>query len=162
MKKFLAFIFVATGFVVASSARADDHADLQRLVGNWKCQARTVGAQGYAYDVRLNLIELLGGQALMEDYKETANEKHTAPASTSGIWAFDKAAKQFVGFNVDNAGGINTRTSSGFKGDKFTWNVGDALKFNFIRQKGKALAIAVEAKGKDGTWSNVNNLTCNL
>ncbi len=161
-KKSFVSLLALVGFAFVSPAMADNHADLKRFVGNWKCQAKTVGAQSYTYDAEFNVTELLGGQAFMEDYKEAANEKHAAPYATNGIWTYDKTAKQFVGYNVDNSGGINTRTSTGFKADKFTWNVGDGLKFNFTQKKGKPLAIAVEVKGKDGAWSNVNNLTCKL
>lgn len=163
MKGFTKSLIALAMLVAGSNAVASTggkHDELKRFVGKWNCNAKT--ADGKTWEATFEFKSLLGGKAVMENYSEKASKDHPAKDlfSTNGIWGFDANSGKFTGYNVAGDGSVNTRTSSGWTGDIWTWEVGDGLKFNFTEKGGKELTCGVDVKGKDGTWANVNNLTC--
>lgn len=163
MKATAIAIVIALASQISVAATGDKQEEFKRFVGKWNCMAKTADSadkKGYTYEATFEVKSLLGGKAVMEDYKEKANKDHKSPYSTNGVWGYDSNMGKFTGYNVDNSGGISTRTSTGWTADTWTWDIGDGLKFVFNEKGGKNLSIGVEVKGKDGKWANVNNLTC--
>lgn len=164
MRRFCATLLIlASATQLTLAATGEKQEEFKRLIGKWNCTAKTVDSpdkKGYTYEATYEVKPLLGGKGVMEDYKEKANKDHKSPYSTNGIWGYDSTLGKFTGYNIDNNGGTSIRTSTGWAADTWTWEVGDGLRFVSNEKGGKSLTMAVDVKGKNGQWSNVNNLTC--
>lgn len=163
---FRQFVILGLGLIFSVSAWSmggDKQEEFRRFLGKWNCNAKLAeinGKKGHGYEATLEIKTVLGGKAVMEDYKEKANKEHKTPYSTEGIWGYDSGLGKFTGYNVDGSGTPTVRSSAGWVGDVWTWEVGDGVKFIFTEKLGKTLALEVEVKTKNGQWSNVNKLNC--
>jgi hypothetical protein len=141
---------------------------LKSLAGTWTCTGRTFGpGPEHPTTATMTLAWHLDGFWLEVRYEEAKAAANPVPLSSVSEWGFDLLQKTLTSATVDNASGVDTQTTAGWKGDKLVFE-GSARRFGtqfldrdtFVRHGDSQLVHTLEASVND-SWVKLHEDTCN-
>lgn len=144
---------------------------LKPLGGNWACDGKApAGPMGpaHSYKASFNNKWDLGNFWIWSEYDVKKSKENPMAFTGKGWMGYDSANKHYVWAGVDNMGGWISLTSSGWEGDKLTWE-GDGMgpkgktKMKFTFTKGKTpteVSLEYAAQDDKGAWESPTTETC--
>jgi len=126
-------------------------------LGKWDCLAKELGS-GKTFKATIENSVEFDGHTYIERYTEVASADHPNAWKSIFIMSYDADSKKWVRNGVDNSGGRNAASSTGWKGDTWVWE-NDGVNIVVKRGGAKALSFAVDVKDK-GTVKRVVEANC--
>ncbi len=165
-----------TGAAVAAAVTVDDdtappeQAALDIFVGTWSCRGKAATERAAEADVaiKLQVKRDLGGRWLTVRTEETKSKDNPHPTITTQVWGYSREQAGFVNNGADNHGALYAGASSGWVGDRLSWNVDAArnakrakLKSTFAKNgKDLTLQVALDATGTGDEFRVTFEGTC--
>lgn len=153
---------VATLLIAASfSAFADPMKELavyKGSLGKFACDAKETGS-GKAFKVSVDKTVEFDGNTYLERYVETKSADHPSPWNAVFLMSYDPDAKRWVRNGVDNSGGRNAASSSGWNGDTWVWE-NDGVNIVIDKKGANSFTFAVDVKEAGGGIKRVAEATC--
>lgn len=156
--------------LVAASAFAAGNANLQPIVGDWRCTgiafASEMGPE-HATAAHVRTAWTLGDKWLQVWYTETKTAKNPHPIQVEMLMGYDEAKKAVVSGSVDNMGGYGTEESMSppWDGDKMVLTGqssmgGKPMKVRDTFTKGKGWVKHMGEIEANGNWTKTDEETC--
>ena len=138
---------LATTMMIASADPIKELAIYKGNLGKWNCDVKDLGS-GTAFKSVADFTVEFDGNTYIERYTEVSSADHPNPWKSLFIMSYDSEAQRWVRNGIDNSGGLNAATSSGWSNDTWVWE-NNALNI-VIQSTGKnTRTFAVDVK--DGT-----------
>jgi len=137
-------------------------AQLAYFAGVWKCDVSRV-ARGHipakTYQGTITVKDDLGGF-----WNSIRNE--STEATVAGFSGYDRSSQRFLRVAFDSYGGMETKTSDGWKGDDFVWSGTSSvagkdapLKHTITKHGDKEFSGTYEIE-EDGKWQSIRTEVC--
>lgn len=148
-------LIVLTGLSVSAIAAPLD--TYKGGLGKWACDVKSLGS-GKTYKATIENTVEFDGNTYVEKYTEFRNADYQNPWSAIFLMSYDEASGRWVRNGVDNSGGRNAASSSGWQGKTWVWE-NDGVNI-VIDDKGRnARSFAVDVKD-DGNVKRVAEASC--
>lgn len=134
--------------------------DLNFFAGKWSCNGKFVKS-GKEISADVSFEPVLDGKWIMFRHDDRPPFSYHAIAE----WGWDAKKNAFVSTVQDSAGGLRLFHSSGWSGQKLTWDGGDLTdsqpnqRFEFDRLGTDQFKVTYSVQ-KDGQWHDVDASTC--
>jgi hypothetical protein len=128
----------------AAAGEKEMNAAFKGALGKWDCDAKELGS-GKAFKATAEVSSEFGGATFIEKYTEQKSADHAQPWSAVFLMSYDDSKKHWVRHGVDNSGGTNAATSSGWKDKTWVWE-NDGVNIVIAEQGPKARTFAVDVK----------------
>jgi hypothetical protein len=116
-------------------------------LGKWNCDVTSLGS-GKTYKATIENTVEFDGNTYVEKYTEFKSADHPTPWSAIFIMSYDEASGRWVRNGVDNSGGRNAASASGWQGKTWVWeNDGVNIVIDDKGRNSRTFAVDV----KDGT-----------
>lgn len=148
---------VLGGFALAGHAGMKELDAYKGGLGKWACDAKELGS-GKTFKATIENSVEFDGYTYVEKYTEFKSADHPSPWSAVFLNSYDEDTKRWVRNGLDNSGGRNAASSSGWKNDTWVWE-NDAVNIVVTRKGAKSLNFAVDVK-KDGKVNRVVEASC--
>lgn len=132
------------GFAVTAGAGQKELDAYKGGLGKWNCDAKELGS-GKMFKATIENTVEFDGYTYVEKYTEFKSADHPSPWSAVFIMSYDEETKRWVRNGVDNSGGRNGASSSGWDNKTWTWEMGGA-NIVIADQGPKARTFAVDVK----------------
>ena len=174
--KRIVFTIIALAFATAPLFAADAPPgpnpklkELAYFAGTWSCKGTGfafMGTPEHKTAATVDAAWILNKYWLSLRYHEMNTAINAHPIDVRVMWGFDEQTKTFTSTSADNMGGYIAQNSSGWDGNKLTWDGelhagGGTMKARDVFTK--VSATKVEHKGEaeiDGKWMTMDEETC--
>ena len=98
----------------------------ERVVGNWTCAGHTMPSgdnPGHPFSATIKIGRELEGSVYVDRYDEVKSAEHQQPFSSISLWTYDPESRRYVQNGVDSFGNRFERTSTGWHGSEWVWEV---------------------------------------
>ena len=135
---------VLVGFSVAGNAEPMKELEVYKgNLGKWSCDAKETGS-GKSFKASFEISSEFEGDTYIEKYAEVANADHPSAWKAVFLMSYDPEAKRWVRNGVDNSGGRNAASSTGWQGDTWVWE-NDGVNI-VVTRSGTKRTFAVDVK----------------
>jgi len=134
-------------------------ADLHYFLGEWDCAGKFLRS-GKSIEAHLKFQAALDQKFVLFQHDDKPPHNYHAWAE----WGWDDTGKQFVSTVQDSSGGTRLFHSTGWRGDRLTWEGGaiggiDDQQFQFEKLPPREFRISYAVR-KDGSWTMVDVSEC--
>jgi hypothetical protein len=112
-------------------------------LGKWTCDAKETGS-GKMFKATIENSAEFDGNTYVEKYTEFKSADHPNPWSAVFLMSYDPDSKRWVRNGVDNSGGRNAASSSGWNNDTWVWE-NDGVNI-VVTRSGSKRTFAVDVK----------------
>jgi len=175
MKRILFLVIVlafAVPFVFAADAPPGPNPHLKELkyfAGTWQCKGTSfafMGTPEHKTSATVDASWTLNDYWLSLRYHESQTAINAHPFDVRVFWGWDEQTKKFAAGGVDNMGSYSIQSSSGWDGNKLTWEGdmhGGGMTMKARDVFTKVSATKVEHMGQaeiEGKWMTLDQETC--
>ena len=122
----MSLLVLSVGLSSISQAEVAPELDAYRgKTGRFECDARETGS-GKTFKAYVENEVAYDGNTFVERYYEVPSADHPQAWKAIFLMSYDAQASRWVRNGVDNAGQRNAASSSGWKGDTWTWEMDGA------------------------------------
>jgi hypothetical protein len=140
---------VMAGFNVTGSAEPmKELAVYKGSLGKFGCDAKETGS-GKSFKATVDKTVEFDGNTYVERYVEMKSADHPNPWNAVFLMSYDAEGQKWVRNGVDNSGGRNAASSSGWNGDTWVWE-NDGVNIVIDRKNANAFNFAVDVKDSGG------------
>ena len=143
-----AALFMAANITTAVADPMKELAVYKSSLGKFACDAKETGS-GKTFRVSVEKTVEFDGNTYLERYVEMKSADHPSPWNAVFLMSYDSEAKRWVRNGVDNSGGRNAASSSGWNGDNWVWE-NDGVNIVIDRKGANSFTFAVDVKEAGG------------
>jgi len=170
------FLVIAVAFAASQLFAADAPPgpnpklkELKYFSGSWSCKGTGfafMGTPEHKTAANVEAAWTLDGYWLSLRYHETKTSINAHPVDVRVFWGWDEQQKKFASGSVDNFGSYAIQSSTGWDGDKLTFEgdmhtSGGTVKTRDVFTKASATKVHHMAEAEmDGKWMKMDEEDC--
>jgi hypothetical protein len=141
----VSLLMLVAGTSPLSRAEVAPEMDAYRgKTGRFECSAQETGS-GKTFKAYVENEVAYDGHTFVERYYEVPSAERPQAWKAIFLMSYDEKARRWVRNGVDNAGQRNAASSSGWKGDTWTWEM-DGANIPVTKKGPDAFTFAVDVK----------------
>jgi hypothetical protein len=141
----VSLLVLSAGTSLSSHGQVAPELDAYRgKTGRFECNAQEIGS-GKTFKAYVENEVAYDGNTFVERYYEVPSAERPQAWKAIFLMSYDEKARRWVRNGVDNAGQRNAASSSGWKGDTWTWEM-DGANIPVTKRGPDAFSFAVDVK----------------